>query len=144
MAKWIAAEKDRAGLRHAVVCPNVTGMTKDRKAQRKRVRTGSLPIVDTPRVARNCNIRAFDLQMCHAVFLRYYLCFVLFRFRLFASIEAAPLRSIDFDMHAPRRSHALTLPNNLSVAFLFYFLIILFGGVAFSGYFCTIAVLSLY
>ena len=24
MAKWIAAEKTRAGLRHAVVCPNVT------------------------------------------------------------------------------------------------------------------------
>ena len=27
MAKWIAAEKDEAGLRHAVVCPNVTGRT---------------------------------------------------------------------------------------------------------------------
>ena len=25
MAKWIAAEKTKAGLRHAVVCPNVTG-----------------------------------------------------------------------------------------------------------------------
>ena len=25
MAKWIAAEKVKAGLRHAVVCPNVTG-----------------------------------------------------------------------------------------------------------------------
>ena len=25
MAKWIAALKNRAGLRHAVVCPNVTG-----------------------------------------------------------------------------------------------------------------------
>ena len=30
MAKWIAAEKARAGLRHAVVCPNVTGGTKER------------------------------------------------------------------------------------------------------------------
>ena len=27
MAKWIAAEKARARLRHAVVCPNVTGRT---------------------------------------------------------------------------------------------------------------------
>ena len=32
MAKWIAAEKVRAGLRHAVVvqCPNVAGRTKDK------------------------------------------------------------------------------------------------------------------
>ena len=29
MAKWIAAEKARAGLQHAVVCPNVTGRTKE-------------------------------------------------------------------------------------------------------------------
>ena len=28
MAKWIVAEKTKAGLRHAVVCPNVTGITK--------------------------------------------------------------------------------------------------------------------
>ena len=32
MAKWIAAEKAKAGLRHAVVCPNVTGRTKKRIA----------------------------------------------------------------------------------------------------------------
>ena len=32
MAKWIAAEKARAGLRHAVVCPNVTGRTEERVA----------------------------------------------------------------------------------------------------------------
>ena len=30
MAKWIAAEKAKAGLRHAVVCPNLTGRTKER------------------------------------------------------------------------------------------------------------------
>ena len=46
MAKWIAAEKARAGLRHAVVCPNVTGRTKGRIAQSNRVRAGSLAIVD--------------------------------------------------------------------------------------------------
>ena len=28
--KWIATEKAKAGLRHAVVCPNVTGRTKER------------------------------------------------------------------------------------------------------------------
>ena len=46
MAKWIAAKKTKAGLRHAVVCPNVTGRTKDRIAQSKRARAGSLAIVD--------------------------------------------------------------------------------------------------
>ena len=42
VAKWIAAEKVRAGVRHVVVCPNVTGRTKERIA----------PIVDKPQVAR--------------------------------------------------------------------------------------------
>ena len=46
MAKLIAAEKARAGLRHVVVFPNVTGKTKKRIAQNKRVRAGSLAIVD--------------------------------------------------------------------------------------------------
>ena len=46
MAKRIAAEKARAGLRHAVVCPNVTGRTKERMAQSKRALSGSLVIVD--------------------------------------------------------------------------------------------------
>ena len=46
MAKLIAAEKARAGLRHAVVCPNVTGRTKKRIAQSKRARSGSLALVD--------------------------------------------------------------------------------------------------
>ena len=32
MARWIAAEEVRAGLRHAVVCPNVTGRTKKKIA----------------------------------------------------------------------------------------------------------------
>ena len=46
MTKWIAAEEVRAGLRHAVVFPNVTGRTKERIAQIKRVRAGSLALVD--------------------------------------------------------------------------------------------------
>ena len=39
MAKWIVAEKTKAGLRHEVVCPNVTGRTKKRIAQSKRARS---------------------------------------------------------------------------------------------------------
>ena len=46
MAKWIAAEKTKAGLRHAVACPNVTRRTKERIAQSKRARAGSLALVD--------------------------------------------------------------------------------------------------
>ena len=46
MAKWIVAEKTKAGLRHAVVCPNVTGRTKKRMAKSKRARAGSLALVD--------------------------------------------------------------------------------------------------
>ena len=46
MAKWIAAGKVKAGLRHAVVCPNVTGRTKKRIARSKRARAGSLALVD--------------------------------------------------------------------------------------------------
>ena len=45
-AKWIVAEKTKAALRHAVVCPNVTGRTKERIAQSKRARASSLALVD--------------------------------------------------------------------------------------------------
>ena len=46
IAKWIDAEETRARLRHAVVCLNVTGRTKERIAQSKRARAGSLALVD--------------------------------------------------------------------------------------------------
>ena len=46
MAKWIVGEKAKAGLRHAVVCPNMTGRTKERIAQSKEARAGLLAIVD--------------------------------------------------------------------------------------------------
>ena len=46
MAEWIVAGKIKAGLRHAVVCPNVTGRTKKRIAESKRARAGLLALVD--------------------------------------------------------------------------------------------------
>ena len=46
MTKWIVAEKTKAGLWHAVVRPNLTGRTKERIAQSKRARAGSLAHVD--------------------------------------------------------------------------------------------------
>ena len=46
MAKLIVTEKAKAGLRHAVVCLNATGRTKERITQIKRARAGSLALVD--------------------------------------------------------------------------------------------------
>ena len=46
MTKWIAAERAKTAMRHAVACPNVTGRTKERVAQSKRARAGLLAIVD--------------------------------------------------------------------------------------------------
>ena len=46
MRKWIVADKTKTGLQHAVVRPNVTGRTKNRIAQCKRARAGSLALVD--------------------------------------------------------------------------------------------------
>ena len=52
VAKWIVAEKVRAGVRHRVVCPKVTGRIKDRIAQTKRARAGLLVIIGSPQVTR--------------------------------------------------------------------------------------------
>ena len=46
VVKRIAAEKAKPGLRHAVVCPNVTGRTKKRIAQSKQARAGSIALAD--------------------------------------------------------------------------------------------------
>ena len=45
MENWNPAEKVKARLRHAVVCPNVTGRTKAVIAQSKRIRAGSLVMI---------------------------------------------------------------------------------------------------
>ena len=89
IAKWIAAEEARAGLRHAVVYPNVTGMTKDRIAQNKRVRAGSPAIVE-PQVARTCFLRGFSL-----VLRLFCSCFVL---AFLLSLKPQPFIQSFFDM----------------------------------------------
>ena len=80
MAKLIVAEKTKAGLRHAVVCPNVTGKTKKRIAQSKRARAGSPALVDYSQVVRTCILPAFRLQMPYGVFFSVLRLFVLFCF----------------------------------------------------------------
>ena len=54
-AKYIAAEKLKAELRHTVVCMP----EHEAKDQSKRARADSLAVVDEPRVARTCILRRF-------------------------------------------------------------------------------------
>ena len=67
MATWIVAVKAKAGLRHAVVCPNVTGRTKERIAQSNRARAGSLALLTSHKwhelVSTSCLV-----CRCHGVF----------------------------------------------------------------------------
>ena len=93
MAKWIAAANARAGLRYAVVCPNVivTGRTKERVAQSKRARVGSLAIVLS---TSGANLYPPGIWFADVILSCSGVTFVLFRFRLCTFIEAAALRSI--------------------------------------------------
>ena len=88
MAKWIAAEKVRAELRHAVACPSLTGRTKD------SIPAVSLAIVDKPQVTRTCILRAFGLQRS---------CSLSLVLRLLCSVQSF------LDTHAPRKPHAQQL-----------------------------------
>ena len=77
MAKWIAAEKARAGLRHEVLCSSVTRRIKARIAQSKRARAGSLAIIDPPHMAETCVLRVFGLQIsCRLSLVLRWFCFV--------------------------------------------------------------------
>ena len=78
MAKWIAAEKARAGLRHTVVWPNVTGET---KARRGKPRAGVLALVCSAYLTNSHKWRelASSGLICrvilHVIFLWCYVCF---------------------------------------------------------------------
>ncbi|CAM9343629.1 unnamed protein product, partial [Ascophyllum nodosum] len=82
-AKWITAEKTMAGLRYAVVCPNVIRKAKKRIAQSKRARAGSLAIVNKPQMAQTRVIRVFLFADTVLLFSG-----ILFRF-FFAFVESA-------------------------------------------------------
>ena len=89
-------------IRHAVVCPNVTVRTKERIAQSKRARAGSLAVVDQPQVARTCDLRVFGLQISFSSFsgVTFVLFCIIFVFML--SLKPRPLVQRSFDMQAPR------------------------------------------
>ena len=72
-----------AGLRYAVVCPNVIRKAKKRIAQSKRARAGSLAIVNKPQMAQTRVIRVFLFADTVLLFSG-----ILFRF-FFAFVESA-------------------------------------------------------
>ena len=97
MAKWIAAKKARAGLRHAVVRPNVTGRTTQRIAQSKRARAGSLAIAEQSQVARTGTLEPFFVCRCH-LFLSFRIFFAVFF--CFVFVFPRPFVQSFFDKHA--------------------------------------------
>ena len=134
MAKWIVAEKVKARIRHAVVCSNVTGRTKERIAQSKQARADSLALV-TSHKWRELVSSGRLVSRCHDVFHWCYVCFVLLRFRLFyAFVEAAALRSMVL-----RYSGAL-IATRVSLFFPFVYLEMSL----FPSIFCTISAFFLY
>ena len=95
MVKWIVAQEAKAGLRHAVVCPNVTGNTKEIQPKASGlVLVRSLFVLLTSHKRRELVSSGRLVCRCHDVFLWCYFCFVLLRFCLYAFVEAAALRSI--------------------------------------------------
>ena len=100
MAKWIAAEKARAGLGHAVVCPNVAGRTKERIAQSQRARALLTShkwrkLVSSGRLFCRCH----DLSLALPLPL---FCFVLVFMLL---LKPRPFVQSFFDIQAPRKPH---------------------------------------
>ena len=102
MAKWIVAEKATVGLRHAVVCPNVTGRIKERVAQSKRLVLVRSPLL-TSHKWRELVFSGRLVCRCHGVFLCCVI-FVLFCFVFvfMLSLKPRPFVQSFFDMQAPR------------------------------------------
>ena len=95
-------------------------------AQSKRVRVGSLAIVDQPQAALTCILRVFGLQMsgCLSLVFRLF-CFLS---RLYAfSLKPRPFVQSFFDMYGPRQPHAVTkqLPASFFVFVCFFFFVYL-------------------
>ena len=79
----------------SVVSPNLTGRTKERIAQSKRACAGSRALaLLTSHTWRELVSSGRLVCRCHDVFLWCHLCFALLRFRHYAFVKAAALRSI--------------------------------------------------
>ena len=102
IAKWIAAEEAKAGLRHAVVCPNVTGRTKKRIAQSKRgLCWFALPcrLATSGANVYPPGVWFADVMMSFSGVMFGLFCFV---FVFILSLKARPFVQSSFDMQALR------------------------------------------
>ena len=132
-AKWIAAERARAGLRHAVVCPNATAIVKERIAQSKRFVLVRSPLLTSHKWRELVSPGRLVCRR-HTVFLWCYLCFAFLRFCLYAFIRAAALRLI-----------ALRYAGTpIATCVSFFFPCVYLDLSLFPCMFCRIAVFSLY
>ena len=112
MAKWIAAEKTRAALRHAIVCPNLTGNTKERIAESKRARAGPFTLLISHKWRELVSSGRLVCRK-HAVFLWCYVRLVLLRFRRNTFIGAAVFCFLVFCASICTHPDSHTqLPNN--------------------------------
>ena len=125
MAKWTAAEKTKAGLLRAIVCPNVMGNTKERIAQKSGLVLVRSPLLTSHKWRELVSSAARLIYRCHDVFLWCYVSFLLFLFGLYACVEAAALRSIVL------RYAGAPIATRVS----FFFSFCLFGDVGFFEYF---------
>ena len=136
MVKWITAEKTRARLRYAIVYPNMTGRTKEKIAQSKRTRAGSLAIVDWPQVARICILRRFVCMSCLSLVFRFF-CLVS---SSSSCVHLSRGPSFKRSSICMRPGSHTQLPDNCLCYFLCCYFLCFFGDAAFSAYFCTITV----
>ena len=125
MTKWIAAAKARAGIRYAVVCPNVTGRTEEKIAQSEQARAGSL-------ATRGANLYPPGVWFaCRLSQMFRLFCFVLV---FMLSRKPRPFVQLFFDIQAHRQPHVRisSLFPNVSLEMSL-----------FPSGFCTIGVFSL-
>ena len=144
MAKWIAAEKARAELRHIVVCPNVTGRTKERISQSKCARAGSLAVVDLLQGARTCILRADVVLLFSGVtIVNFLLCFRCFL--LFCQSRASSFNRYSLYICPGSQTQFPIITTVCALSCLVFFVLFCFmTGVTFSEYFVSLLFPLLY
>ena len=129
MAKWIPAEKFRAGLRHAV-CSMPERKGKDQSEDSPKQMDSCLFTRRSLLATRGANLYppgVWFADRCHIVFLWCYVCFVFVSFSSFAFTEAAALRLVVLRSSICMRPDNHTqLPNTCLCSFCCHFCFFLF------------------
>ena len=127
--KLIVTEKARAGLRHTVVCLNVTGRIKERIAQSKRTCAGSLVIV----VSHKWREHASSGYFLFADTMLPFFGVTFFSFFRLSCFHRTPAPSFSRSSICMRSDIHTQLVNDC-LCFFFFFSFCFFGKVAFLGY----------